>query len=139
VEHGVKIPQLQVLLSENNVSDLSQFSQAKGFLSNGKNCGKVRSLWSEVETLLHAECTALIRLNAENLHQRRVCQTTRILCAAAFPFSLHLSLSPRLWWGRAVPVRMCVCASLYTYVRLSLACHHKRLGKIFLPTELKIK
>lgn len=64
---GKKIVQLQLMLLENNASDISRFSKGKAFLLNRRNCSKVRTLWPEVEKLLHMERTALSRLNSENL------------------------------------------------------------------------
>lgn len=54
-------------------------------------------------------------------------------------FCASLSLHTVLMGKGGASVYVCMYISLYTYVRLSLAQHYKRLGKILLPTELKIK
>lgn len=126
-------------LSEKNASDISRFSKAKAFLSNGKNYRKVRSVARSWDTAAHrVHCTFQTEFWKFTLAWC-LPNNVNFACCGFSLFFASLSLSPVLVGKGGASVCVCVCISLYTYVRLSLACHYKRLGKILLPTELKIK
>lgn len=137
IYRNLKKKKSNLQLSENNASDISRFSKAKAFLSNGKNYRKVRSAARSWDTAAHrVRCTFQTEFWKFTLAWC-LPNNVNFACCSFSLFFASLSLHPVLV-GRG-GASVCVYISLYTYVRLSLACHYKRLGKILLPTELKIK
>lgn len=138
VEKFLKI-NLQLILQvecKNNTFDNPNILKQKLSHRAEENCRKVRSAGRSWDA---AALTVLCTFQAEFSKCTLAQGLPNKVNFVCFGFSVHLSLFTQFWWGREVPLCICVYISLYTYVRLSLAHHYKRLGKILLPTELKIK
>lgn len=100
--------QLNEKNNPNNPNILKQKLSHQAERTAGKS-----GLWAEVEMLLHSECSALSRLNSQNVHQHSDCQTKWILCALVF---LCVFLSSPSFDGEGRCLCVCVCISPYIHM-----------------------